>query len=110
VSHPGTIVTSAHLAKLVGANLCHGSIVCLLVVLDGNLSSHTTHSVDASLVAGLDKELDVCVHERACHGNGVSVGQDEVGVLAESLDGAEDVIPATAVETRRVVAKLVDDL
>jgi hypothetical protein len=103
-------VAGTYLAKLVGANLCHSSIVCLLVVLDGNLSSHTTHGVDASLVAGLDQELDVCVHEGACHGDRVSVGQDEVGVLAETLNGAEDVIPATAVETSRVVAELVDDL
>jgi hypothetical protein len=110
VSHPGTVVAGTYLAKLVGANLCHSSIVCLLVVLDGNLSSHTTHGVDASLVAGLDQELDVCVHEGACHGDRVSVGQDEVGVLAETLNGAEDVIPATAVETSRVVAELVDDL
>jgi hypothetical protein len=63
-----------------------------------------------SLVAGLDEQLDVCVHKGARHGDGVSVGEDEVGVLAETLDGAEDVVPATAVEARGVVAELVDDL
>jgi hypothetical protein len=66
--------------------------------------------MDASLVARLDKQLDVGIHERNGHGDRISVGQDEVGVLAEALDGVEDVIPATAVETRRVVAKLVNDL
>jgi hypothetical protein len=110
VSDPGAVVTSAHLAELVGANLCHGGIVCLLVVLDGDLGSHTTHCVDASLVAGLDEQLDVCVHEGTAHGDRVSVRENKVGILSEALDGVEDVIPATAVEARRVIAELVDDL
>lgn len=100
VSNPGAVVSGADLAKLVCAYLGHGGVVGLLVVLDGNLGSHSAHCVYASLVASLDEELDVCVHEGTGHGHGVSVGQDEVGVLAESLDGAEDVVPATAVETR----------
>jgi hypothetical protein len=110
VSDPSAIVTGAHLAELVCANLCHGSVVRLLVVLDGDLGSHTTHRVHATLVAGLDEQLDVCVHEGAGHSDGVSVWEDEVGILAETLDGAEDVVPATAVEARGVVAEFVDNL
>jgi hypothetical protein len=110
VSNPGAVVTSAHLAELVGANLCHGGVVRLLVVLDGDLGGHTTHCMHTSLVTGLDEQFDVCVHEGARHGDGVSVGEDEVRVLAETLDGAEDVVPATAVEARGVVAEFVDDL
>jgi hypothetical protein len=66
--------------------------------------------MDASLVAGLDKKLDIGVHEGRSHGDSIAVGQDEVGVLAEALDGVEDVIPATAVQTGGVVTELVDDL
>jgi len=66
--------------------------------------------VNASFVARLDEELNISVHEGRGHGDGVSVGEDEVGVLAETLDGAEDVVPATAVQTSRVVAELIDDL
>jgi hypothetical protein len=110
VSDPGAVVAGADLTELVGANLCHGGVIGLLVVLDGDLSGHTTHGVDGSLVAGLDEQLDVCVHEGTRHGDGVSVGQDEVGVLAEALDCVEDVVPATAVETGGVVTELVDDL
>ena len=39
-----------------------------------------------------------------------AVGQDEVGLAAELLDEAEDVVPAAAVEAGRVVAQLVEDL
>jgi hypothetical protein len=81
-----------------------------LVVLDGDLGCHAAHGVDTAPVACLDEELDVGVHEGRGHGDGVAVGKDKVGVLAETLDGAEDVVPAAAVETGGVVAELVDDL
>jgi len=68
------------------------------------------HGVHASPVAGLDQQLDVGVHERHGHGHGGTVRQDEVGVLAESLDDAEDVVPPTAVEARAVLTELVDNL
>lgn len=61
-------------------------------------------------MAGLDEELDVRIHEWDGHGHGGTVGKDEVGVLAEALDGAEDVVPSAAVEAGAVIAKLVDDL
>lgn len=99
VGNPGTVVAGAHFAQLVGLDLCHGGVVGGLVGLDGDLSGHSAHGVDASLVAGLDEQLDVGVHEGAGHGDGVAVGKDKVGVLAEALDGAEDVVPAAAVET-----------
>jgi hypothetical protein len=107
---PSAIMTGAYLTKLVCANLCHGGVIGLLVILDRNLRGHSTHRVHSSLVAGLDQQLHIRVHEGASHGDGVAVGQDEIGVLSETFDGAEDVVPATAVETCRVVTELVDDL
>lgn len=61
-------------------------------------------------MAGLDEQLDVSVHEGHGHGHSGTVWKNKFGVLTETLDDAEDVIPATAVETRRVVAELVDNL
>ena len=110
VGDPGAVVAGADLAQLVGADIVHGHVVGLLVVLDGDLGGHAAHGVDAALVAGLDEQLDVGVHEGHRHGDARAVGQDEVGVLAELLDGAEDVVPAAAVEAGAVVAQLVDDL
>ena len=64
----------------------------------------------APLVACLDKQFNVCVHEWYSHSNGCSVGKDEVRVLAETLDDAEDVIPSSAVETTAVIAELINNL
>lgn len=110
MSDPSTVVTGANLSELVGTDTLHGLVVGSGIVLDGDLSSHTTHGVDTSLVAGLDEKLDVGIHEGNGHGDGRSVGEDEVGVVAELLDGAEDVVPSATVETGAVVAELVDDL
>ena len=51
----------------------------------------------ASLVASLDEQFDVGIHERNGHGDCGTVGHDETGVLAEAFDDGEDVIPAAAV-------------
>lgn len=82
------------------------------VVLEGtwDLEDYAYHGVNAALVAGLDQQLDVCVHEGNGHGHLRAIWQDKLGVLAELLDEAEDVIPAAAVEAGAVVAKFVDDL
>jgi hypothetical protein len=63
VCNPCTVVAGADLAELISLNLGHGGIVGLLIVLDGNLSGHTSHGVNTPGVAGLDEELDVSVHE-----------------------------------------------
>jgi hypothetical protein len=110
VRDPCAVVAGARFAEFVGAHFSHGGVVGLLVVLDGDLGCHAAHGVDAALVACFDEQLDVGVHEGGCHGYGVAVGEDEGGVLAEALDGAEDVVPAAAVEACGVVAQLEDDL
>ena len=42
VGNPGTVVTGTHFTELVGANTLHGLVVGGRVVLDRNLSGHTT--------------------------------------------------------------------
>lgn len=110
VSNPRAVVAGSNLAQLVGADVLHGLVVGLLVVLDGDLGGHAAHGVDAALVAGLDEQLDVGVHKGDGHCDGGSVRQDKVCVVAELLDGAEDVVPSAAVEAGAVVTELVDDL
>ena len=44
------------------------------------------------------------------HGHVRTVGQDKLLVVAQTLDGGEDVVPAAAVEARRVVLELVQEL
>lgn len=53
------VVSSADLSELVGSDAGHGLVVGGLVILDGNLRSHSPHGVDASPVACLDKQLDL---------------------------------------------------
>ena len=110
VGNPGSVVAGLDLAELVGVDTLHGLVVGGLVVLDGDLGSHSSHGGNLALVAGLDEELDVGVHEWDGHGDGGPVGEDEVGVLAELLDHAEDVIPASAVKSGAVIPQLKDDL
>lgn len=110
VSNPGTVVAGGHLSELVLVDTLHGNLVGSSIVLDGDLSSHTAHGVDASLVAGLDEELDVSRHVRDGHGNVTSVGENKLGMVLELLDEGEDVIPSATVETRGVLSELVDDL
>lgn len=61
-------------------------------------------------MTSLDQELDIGIHEWGCHGDGRAIRKDELGVLTESLDDAENVVPSSAIKTRRVVSQLVDDL
>ena len=44
VGNPGTVVTGTHLTELVGTDTVHGLVVGGRVVLDGDLSGHTTLS------------------------------------------------------------------
>ena len=64
----------------------------------------------ASFVARLYEQLYISIHERYGHGHRRSVWQDEIGVLAELLDHAEDIIPSTAIQPRAVISELVYDL
>jgi hypothetical protein len=74
------------------------------------ITYHASHGVDAATVARADEEVRVGAHEALRHADEGAVGEQAVGVGAERLDVAEDVVPAAAVEPHRVVAQLVQDL
>ncbi|KAH3670956.1 hypothetical protein OGAPHI_000667 [Ogataea philodendri] len=89
VSDPGTVVASKNLSEFVLLDGFHSHCVSFWVVLDRNGCSHSSHCVDTSLVADLDELLDVVGHERYLHGDLVSVWQDVVLLVSESLDGLD---------------------
>lgn len=64
----------------------------------------------ATLVACLNEQLHICVHERNRHCYRRPIWQDEVRVLTELLDYTEDVIPTATIEPSAVVAKLINYL
>lgn len=104
------IMAGAHLPQLVRAHAIHRLVVRLLVILDRNLRCHAAHGVHPTLMARLDQQLHIRIHEWHRHGHCAAIWQHKVGVLAELLDCREDVVPAPAVEARRVLAQLIDDL
>jgi len=55
-------------------------------------------------MACLDEELHICVHKGYSHCHCRAVWEHEVGVLAELLDDAEDVVPPSTVETGAVIS------
>ena len=55
-------------------------------------------------------DTHICIHEGHGHGDAAAVRKHKVGVLAELLDDAEDVVPPAAVEAGAVVTEFIDDL
>ena len=71
---------------------------------------HAAHGVNAAAVAGLDQKLDIGVEEVAVHADLDTVGKHESRIVSQLLDEAEDVVPASAVQSGRMVAQLVENL
>src|SRR5437899_10885371 len=108
--YPGAVMPGVHLPYLVLPYFVERLGVRQGVALYRNLRRHPAHRVDAAAMAGADQEVDVRFQEMAIHRDASAVGKDELGPAAEFLDGAEDVVPAAAVESRGVIAQLVEDL
>ena len=61
-------------------------------------------------MADVDEALHVGLHQGRGHGKVRPIGGDLVVMLLEFLDVAKEIVPATTVETKRVVLELVEDL
>ena len=61
-------------------------------------------------MACLYEQLYISIHERYGHGHRRAVWQYEIGVLAELLNDAEDIIPSAAIQPRAVISELVYNL
>lgn len=64
----------------------------------------------ASAVAGFNQQLNIRIHKRHSHCDSAPVRQDELRIVPELLDDAEDIIPAPTVEARAVLTELIDYL
>ena len=110
VSNPGPVVTVGRLAKLVRPHLAESLLVGLGIILDGDLGGHASHGVNTAAVAGANEKLCKRPHAGLRHRHLAAVGQHPVRPRAEGLHDAENVVPATAVETGRMFAQLIEDL
>lgn len=63
-----------------------------------------------ALVASLDEQTDIRVHEPNFHRHVHAIGQDSTLICPPPLDEAEDVIPSSTVKARRMSPQLVEDL
>lgn len=100
---PGSVVASGDFTQLVRSDLGHGNLVGLGVVLDGDLSGHAAHRSNLALVAGLDEEPDVGVHEGNGHRNVLAVREDGGTIRTALLDEAEDVVPSKCIYEKLVL-------
>src|SRR5881394_3444993 len=103
--YPGPVVTGIHLPNLVQPDLVERLGVGRGVPLDRNLRRHPAHRVNAAAMTGPDQQVDVGLEEVPVHRDARAIGQYKLRPAAELLDEAEDVVPAPAVESRRVLAQ-----
>lgn len=114
-----TIMTGSHFAQLVSSNLVHCFLVRLFITLDRDLCRHSTHCRDLApvcvlsknerrgvaedvLVAGLDEQSHICIHESDFHRHVFAIWHNSVRIRSAFLDEREDVIPSgTKNQSRR---------
>ena len=99
MGYPRAIVSVRRLAQFIGLHTSHRFFVGLWIVLNRNLRGHAPDGMDIATVTGLDGEQGVRAHEMRCHSHLGAIGQDETGDVAELFDRAEDIVPASAVQT-----------
>ena len=71
---------------------------------------HSPHGMHSSLVARLDEEIAVALHEVLGHAHEHAVRKETIRMIPERLDIAEYVVPTATIETCRVLLQLVEDL
>ena len=109
--HPGSVEPVAGLAALVRSHLLERGGGGLGVAAIRDERAHAADGIRATTVAGLHEQPGVRPHERHRHRDLGAVGQHEaLAAVAEGLDDAEQVVPASGVQAGAVVAQLVQDL
>ncbi len=106
---PCPVEPVAGLAALVLGDMRERDLVDRRVASRRDQRRHAADRVRAAAVAGLHQQLGVRPHERDGHRDLRAVGKHERRVLAELLDDAEDVVPATGIQPGGVIAQLVED-
>ena len=108
--NPRAIVPVAGFAFLVGAHLGDGFLIRHWIGLHRNVRGHSTHGVDVAPMTRLDGKFRITAHEVGRHRDLRAIGQHGMGVAGKFLDEAEDVIPAAAIQPRRVLAQFIENL
>src|SRR5947207_11630236 len=106
--HPGAVEPVGRLTFLVIADLRERGLSHGRVAAIGDERGHAAEGEGTALVARLHEELRVRAHERHSHCHLSSIGEDEFLPLAELLDDAEHVVPASGVQTRAVIAAVTE--
>src|ERR1700676_1897268 len=99
---PGAVMSVGSLSFLVGADLIHGHLIPLHISLVRNIGGHATHRVHFAMMARLNQQLAIAAHEMSRHGYAPAVGENVIGIVGELLDEAENIIPASGVQPRRM--------
>ena len=107
--HPRAVEALTRLALLVFTDASERLLVDRCVAARDE-RRHAPDGVCTAAMAGAHELLGVGMHERHGHRHGDTVGQHERRIVAELLDGAEDVVPAAGVEPGRVLAQREQDL
>ena len=79
-------------------------------LFDADQRKNTLLGEESSLVAGLNQEPHVSIHETRLHCHVLSVRKHGALIQTPLLDEAEDVVPSSAVQAARVMAKLEQNL
>src|SRR4029079_8662823 len=108
--NPCAVVPGAYLAQLVFSDPLHRLLIGFWIIANWDLRGHSSHSVNAAFVAGMDEQINVRTKEGLFHRDVAALRQYAVRPVPELLDEAEYVIPAAAFQRRGMIAQLVKNL
>src|SRR2546427_13280517 len=97
--HRCPVETITRIAVLVLFYLSQRHSIHLRIASRWNERRHAPHRIGPAPVARFHQELRVRAHEWNGHRHLRAIRQDELRALAKLLDDAEDVVPASGVES-----------
>ena len=108
--HPCAVVAFSRLAQFVGAHLVQSRLIGCGVIANRYLRRHPAHGMRPAAMTNFDDMQRIIAHERHRHGHLRAIRQQIIGVIAQLLDVAENIIPASAIQPGRMLAQFVQDL
>ena len=60
-------------------------------------------------MAGFDQQTRIGAQERFVHGDNLTIGEHAIGIIFQGFDVAENIVPASTVQTDNVVAQRMQD-
>ena len=109
VRHPGAIMTVGSFAFLISSDLLHRRLIRHRIFFVRNISGHAAHGMNFPAMASLDQQLAIAAQEMSRHGYAPAVRQNIFGIVGELLDEAENIVPASGIQARRMLAQFIQD-